>query len=128
MGVSGILSLLFAAPEGAGASSGGSMTVTFITFGLIFVIFYFLIIRPQNKQQKEVQNMIASLKKGDRVVTIGGIHGVVQAVKESTVVLKVDDNSTLLMEKTAIARREKEGKGSPDKGDSNLKVVRKDDE
>ncbi|MEM5948269.1 preprotein translocase subunit YajC [Spirochaetia bacterium 38H-sp] len=128
MGISGVLSLLTAAPESAGASSGGSMTFTFITFGLIFLIFYFLIIRPQNKQQKEVQKMIASLKKGDKVVTIGGIHGVVQAVKENTVVIKVDDNSTLLMEKSAIARREKEGKESTAKDDSGLKVVRKDNE
>lgn len=98
--------LLAAAPEGAqGASTSGQMMVTLITFGLIFLIFYFLIIRPQNKRQKEVQQMLASLDKGDEVVTIGGIHGVVQSVKEDSVVIKVDDHTTLLMEKSAIARK-----------------------
>jgi len=69
----------------------GSLVSTIVTFGLVFVIFYFLIIRPQNKKQKQAQQMIAGVKKGDRVVTIGGIHGVVTSVKESTVVVKVED-------------------------------------
>jgi len=73
-------------------------------FGLIFVIFYFLIIRPQNKKQKEMQKMLAAVKKGDKIVTIGGIHGVVNTVKEGgTVVVKVDENCKMEFSKSAIA-------------------------
>ena len=87
------------------ASPGGSgqLATTFITFGLVFLIFYFLIIRPQNKKQKEARQMLANLKKGDRVVTIGGIRGTIQAVKDDAVVLKVDDNTKIEFNKTAVA-------------------------
>jgi preprotein translocase subunit YajC len=95
------LSTLMAAP--ADQAGGGSVVVTIITFGLIFVIFYFLIIRPQNKQKKETQKMIDAVKKGDHIVTIGGIHGTVQSVKESEVVIKVDSNSKMTMSRNAIS-------------------------
>ncbi len=81
----------------------GSLVSTIVTFGLVFVIFYFLIIRPQNKKQKQAQQMIAGVKKGDRVVTIGGIHGVVASVKESTVVVKVEDGTKIEFSKSALA-------------------------
>jgi preprotein translocase subunit YajC len=88
----------------AAKSSSGSMISTIVMFGLIFVIFYFLIIRPQNKKQKEAQKMLEAIKKGDKVVTIGGIHGVVYAIKEGgTVVVKVDDDCKLEFTKSAIA-------------------------
>ena len=86
------------------ASSTGSMTTTFITFGLIILIFYFLIIRPQKKRDKETKNMLSSMKKGDKVVSIGGIRGTVVIVKETTVVVKVDDNTRLEFSKNAIAQ------------------------
>ncbi len=86
------------------ASGGvGQLSTTIITFGLVFLIFYFLIIRPQNKKQKEARQMLANLKKGDRVVTIGGIRGTVQAVRDDAVVLKVDDNVKIELNKAAIA-------------------------
>ncbi len=81
----------------------GSLVSTIVTFGLVFVIFYFLIIRPQNKKQKQMQQMIAGVKKGDKIVTIGGIHGVVASVKESTVLVKVDDGTRIEFSKSAIA-------------------------
>ena len=84
-------------------TGAGQMTTTFITFGLIIAVFYFFIIKPQNRKQKEAQRMISELKKFDKVVTIGGIRGVVQAVKDNTVVLKVDDNTKIEFTKTAIA-------------------------
>lgn len=80
-----------------------SMTPTLIMFALIFVIFYFFIIRPQNKKQKETEKMIASLKKGDKIITIGGIHGTVAATKEQTVIIKVDDNTKIEFNRTAIS-------------------------
>ena len=99
-----MLSLLsaMAAPEGGGSSSGSMMT-TFVTFGLIIVIFYFLIIRPQKKRDKETKEMLASVKKGDKVVSIGGIHGTVVVVKETSIVVKVDDNTRLEFSRSAIS-------------------------
>jgi preprotein translocase subunit YajC len=93
-----------AAPEASGAAgSTGSMMTTFVTFGLIIVIFYFLIIRPQKKRDKETKEMLAAIKKGDKVVSIGGIHGTVVAVKETTVVVKVDDNTRIEFSRNAIS-------------------------
>ncbi|WP_420800233.1 preprotein translocase subunit YajC [Neobacillus terrae] len=69
---------------------------------LMFVLFYFLLIRPQQKRQKSVQNMQSELKKGDRIVTIGGLHGFVDAIDESTVVIKCGDGSRLTYDRSAI--------------------------
>ncbi|MFA6506465.1 MAG: preprotein translocase subunit YajC [Treponemataceae bacterium] len=91
--------LLQAAP-----SSTGNLLTTFVPFGLVILIFYFLIIRPQNKKQKDMQKMLSALKKGDKVVTIGGLHGVIQSVKENgTVVVKVDEACKLEFNRSAIA-------------------------
>lgn len=70
----------------------------------IFIIFYFLLIRPQKKAQDEHKKMIASLKKNDEVVTSGGIHGTITNVKDAAVTLKVDDNVKIDVEKSCIAR------------------------
>ncbi|MFQ3546836.1 MAG: preprotein translocase subunit YajC [Termitinemataceae bacterium] len=99
-----VLPLLTGAPDAAsGAGTTASLISTFVPFGLVILIFYFLIIRPQNKKQKETEKMLAALKKGDKVVTIGGIHGVIQSVKESTVVVKVDDSTKIEFSRSAIA-------------------------
>ncbi|MGB4407113.1 MAG: preprotein translocase subunit YajC [Sphaerochaeta sp.] len=116
-----MLSLLsaLASPEGGAASSSGSMMTTFVTFGLIIVIFYFLIIRPQRKRDKDTKEMLASIKKGDKVVSIGGIHGTVVVVKETSVVVKVDDNTRLEFSRSAIssiANRKAETSSSKKKG------------
>ena len=92
------LPLLQAQPSG-----GGQLVTTIITFGLVFVIFYFLIIRPQNKKKKETQQMLSNLKKGDKVVTIGGIRGTIQSLKENTAVIKVDANTKLEFSRSAIS-------------------------
>ncbi|MBC8452327.1 MAG: preprotein translocase subunit YajC [Spirochaetes bacterium] len=97
------LPFLLAAPEGGTSSSGGSMVTTFITFGLIIVVFYFLIIRPQRKRDKDTKAMINAVKKGDKVVTIGGIRGTVMSVKDTVIVLKVDDNTKLEFNKSAVS-------------------------
>ena len=85
------------------ASGMAGMLSTFLPMIAIFAIFYFFLIRPQNKKQKETEKMIAALKKGDKVVTIGGIHGVISSTKEKTVVVKVDDNTKIELNRTAIA-------------------------
>ena len=88
----------------AGAGElGGSMAGMFLPLVLIFVIFYLFLIRPQNKKQKETEKMINALKKGDKVITIGGIHGTVSSVKENTVIVKVDDDVKLEFNRTAIS-------------------------
>ena len=69
---------------------------------LIFVIFWLFFIRPQNKKAKEQQKFRENLKKGDKVFTIGGIHGKVEEVKENTVIVSVDHNTKIEFEKSAI--------------------------
>ncbi|MRS65586.1 preprotein translocase subunit YajC [Larkinella terrae] len=70
----------------------------------IFVVFYFFMIRPQQKKQKDQKNFIENLKKGDGVVTIGGLHGKVYSVEGTTITLEVDKGLKLTFEKTAISR------------------------
>jgi len=70
---------------------------------LIFVIFYFLLIRPQKISQREHQKMIENLNKNDEVVTTGGIHGTIINVKEKTVILRIDENVKVEVEKNCIA-------------------------
>jgi len=93
--------------EGGG---GSSSLLSFLPLVAIVAIFYFLILRPQNKKQKETQKMLSTLKKGDRVVTIGGVHGVIQSVKESTVIVRVDDNTKLEFSRSAVSSVESQGK------------------
>jgi len=70
---------------------------------LIFVVFYFLLIRPQKKTQDEHKKMVASLKKNDEVITAGGIHGTIVNVKDHTVTLKVDDNVKVEVQKSSVS-------------------------
>ena len=96
--------LMGAPPTDGSGGGGGQLFTTFITFGLVIAIFYFLIIRPQSKKQKETKRMLAAIKKGDRVATAGGIRGTVLSVKEETVVLKVDSNTKLEFNKSAVSQ------------------------
>jgi preprotein translocase subunit YajC len=106
--ISNLLPLMLGTPEGAAsgaAGGGGTQLVTMLVmFGLIIVVFYFLVIRPQNKKQKEAKKMLESLRKGDRVVTIGGMRGSVVAVKDDSVVLKVDDTTKIEFNKSAVSQ------------------------
>ncbi|HAE23343.1 MAG TPA: preprotein translocase subunit YajC [Spirochaetaceae bacterium] len=95
--------------DAGAASATGSMLSTVVMFGAVFLIFYFMIIRPQNKKQKAMQKMISAVKKGDKVITIGGIHGTVQSVKDKTVVIKVDDSSRIEFSKSALASVDAQG-------------------
>ena len=78
----------------------------------IFLIFYFLIIRPQQKQQKEHQKMLDALNKGDRVLTSGGVYGVIVGFRGSDVELKVADNVKVLVQRSAISRLASENPSS----------------
>ena len=85
------------APTGPGGGIG-----FFVPFIFIFIIMYFVMFRPQKKRQEQQQKLIASLKTGDRVITNGGIHGLISNVKETTVIVKVADNVKIEMEKSAV--------------------------
>jgi len=99
----------------AGSTGSSSMVSTIITFVLIIAVFYFLMIRPQRKQEKEKKQLLTTMKKGDKVVTIGGIRGTIAIVKESTIVVKVDDNTRMEFSKSAISTI-LDKKGAPKKG------------
>jgi preprotein translocase subunit YajC len=86
----------------AGSGQNG-MIGQLILFGAIAIIFYFFMIRPQQKKQKDQKSFIESIKKGDNVVTIGGLHGKVAAVEGDTVTLEVDKGIKMKFEKTAIS-------------------------
>jgi preprotein translocase subunit YajC len=96
--------LLMGAQQAPGEAAGpASFISSIIPFAAIILIFYFLIIRPQNKKRKETEKMLSTLKKGDKVVTIGGIHGTVQSVKDTTVIVKVDDNVKVEFLRSAVS-------------------------
>ncbi len=93
--------LLFAmAPQGG--EGGGGLVSTLIMFGAIFLIFYFMIIRPQQKRAKERDKLLSNLEKGDKVVTNGGIHGVIAGLEDKTALLQVSDNVKLKIDRSAI--------------------------
>ncbi len=91
-----------AAPA-AGQPAGGGMGF-WIMIILMFVVMWFFMIRPQRKQQKELENFRNSLKKGDKVVTAGGIYGTIQEIQDKTVLIKVDGDVKLRVDKNSIQR------------------------
>jgi len=96
--------IAFAAMGPPSGSGPGSVVTQLLFFAAIFAIFYFLLIRPQQKQKKERERMLASVKKGDRVVTSSGMHGTVVGLNEHTVILKVTDQVKLEFDRSAIGR------------------------
>jgi preprotein translocase subunit YajC len=91
---------------GSGAEGGGgNMLFSLLPFIIIFAVLYFLILRPQSKKQKERQKLLEALQKGDKVVTIGGVHGKIMGFKDDdkTIIIKVDDNVKLDVDRTAIS-------------------------
>lgn len=103
--------LLFAPPSGGGEAP--NMFVQLVPLLLIFVVFYFFLIRPQQKKQKERQKVLDSLKRGDRVVTIGGMHGTVAGIdtEKKTVLVQVSDTLKIKFDRSAIASTEKQEAG-----------------
>ena len=87
---------------------GGGIGSFFVPLIFIFIIMYFVMIRPQKKRQEQQQKLITNLKTGDRVVTNAGIHGLIANVKETTVLVKVADNVKLEIDKSAITNVLKE--------------------
>ena len=92
-----------------GGEEGGGFDWTIIIFLVfIFAVFYFIMIRPQRKRQKEHQEMMQELQKGDRVITAGGIYGTIESLSEDSIVLKVESGTTIRVSRSSVAgRREK---------------------
>jgi len=91
--------LLFAPQE----AQSPSLLVTLLPLLLIFLVFYFFIIRPQKKREDDRKKMIEAVRKGDRIITAGGIHGTVTQVDETSVLAQVDSNVKLRIEKSALS-------------------------
>ena len=92
------------AQNASGSGGTGGTLLTFVPFVLIFVIFYFLLILPQQKRQKKLRTMLDALKKGDKVVTSGGIWGTITNLGKHTVTVQVADNTKVKMQRESIAR------------------------
>ena len=91
---------------------GGGFDWTIIIFlVLIFAIFFFLLIRPQRKRQKQQQQLMEALKRGDKVITAGGIYGVVESVSEDSVTIKVESGATMRVAKSSVALKRDEQQG-----------------
>lgn len=94
------------AKQAQGAAPGGmfgdQMVSTLILFGVLFLVFYFIVIRPEKKRRTQMQQMLNELKKGDRVITIGGIHGTVAGVTEKTVIVQVSEQTKMEFSRQAI--------------------------
>jgi len=86
----------------AGGAGGMSSIVSFLPMIALFVIFYFLLIRPQQKRQKEHRNMVANLEKGDEVVTMGGVLGKITLVDENFVTLQVSNDTQIQVQKASV--------------------------
>ena len=88
-----------------GQTQQGGGIAAFLPFILIMFIIYFLMIRPQTKRQKEKDEMRKNIKKGDKIITMGGIYGTVQGIKEKNrkAVIKVDNNTNIVINMTAVA-------------------------
>lgn len=94
--------LLAMAPPPDGSGGGGSMISTLIMFGAIFAIFYFMIIRPQQKRAKVQKAMLEAIQKGDKVVLSGGMHGTVSGLEDKTILVDVGNNVKIKFERSAI--------------------------
>lgn len=106
-----LLFLLMAPAQGGqGGASNGSFTLIFIL--LLILIFYFFMIRPQQKKQKQIEEYRSKLSKGDKIITIGGLHGKITDVQEKVFVIEIADGVKITIEKAAVAVDENEAKNA----------------
>ena len=93
-----LLNMILMAPQ-----PGQSPLVSFLPIILIIVVFYFFMIRPQMKKQKEQKKFREEIKKGDRIITIGGVHGKIAEISDKTFIIEVEGGTRLKIEKTAVS-------------------------
>ncbi|HTX17311.1 MAG TPA: preprotein translocase subunit YajC [Bacteroidota bacterium] len=96
-------SYLIAMAPPQGGQGGGDFMTTILMFAVIIAIFYFMILRPQQKRQKERQKLLESMKKGDKVVTAGGIHGTIVGIEDKTVLLQISETVKVKVERSSIS-------------------------
>ena len=106
-------SLIAMAPPPEGGGGGSGLMSTLVMFALIIGIFYLMILRPQQKKQKDRQKILDSVRKGDKVITAGGLHGAVAGLDEKTVLLQVGDNVKMKFERSAISSIVREAETDP---------------
>ena len=95
-------------PADTGEEGGTSILPMIIFLVVIFALFYFVMIRPQRKRQKEHETMVQELQKGDRVITAGGIYGTIESLSEDSIVLKIESGASIRIARgSVIGRREK---------------------
>ncbi|MTK53225.1 preprotein translocase subunit YajC [Paludibacter sp.] len=94
------LALILQAP--AGQPGGMANYSGIIMIVLLFVVFYFFMIRPQSKRQKEIKNFRAAMKVGDKVITSGGIYGRIKEISDDTILLEVDENVRIRVDKNSV--------------------------
>jgi len=92
---------MWLATDAAPAGAGGLFNMIW-PFVLMFAVFYFLLIRPQQKKQKQRSAMLNQIKKGDKITTIGGLHGTVVELTDDTVVIRVNDTTKMTFERSAV--------------------------
>lgn len=93
-------SILLQAAPAAGQQGSGMMSILMIV--ALVAIFYFFMIRPQNKKQKEIRKFRDAMQKGDKVTTAGGIHGKIKEIKDDVIVLQIDDNVKITIDKAMV--------------------------
>ena len=98
--------LAYAAAPGPGGTGGGpaAWAQPLLLFGAMFAIFYFIVLRPQQRQKAERERMLSAIKRGDKVVTTSGMHGTVVGLTEHTITLRVADQVKLEFDRTAVGR------------------------
>ena len=104
---------------------GGPLGSHAVMIILMIVMFYFLLIRPQKKQRKEQESRVAALKKGDKIVTVGGMHGMVHQVSKETITIKISDGVFVPFNKVAIASVEKSSKDKRNLEDKSSQEISK---
>lgn len=93
--------ILLGAPQGGG-NDGSSGMMSIIMIVALIAIFYFFMIRPQSKKQKEIKKFRDAMQKGDKVITAGGIHGKIKEIKDNVIILQVDDNVKITIDKAMV--------------------------
>jgi preprotein translocase subunit YajC len=103
--------------------SGGGGLVTLLPLLGLFVVFYFMLIRPQQRRARQQRDLVSSLQVGDMVITIGGFHGTVREVDESTVRLELNPSNIVTLSKQAIARRVVENETAEEEAEADVQDV-----
>lgn len=116
-----MVSIAYAMGQGGGQGAQGGM-MGFVPLILMFVIFYFLLIRPQQKKQKEHREMLDNLRKGDRIMSSGGIHGRITALDETTLTVEIADRVRVKMNRGHVAAMVQSAKGRPPAKDNKDKA------